>query len=338
MLERPDIAEAQIADSVRKGYGLAPARITFLPLGADLNTAVYRVTTNDGTACFLKLRRGVFDTTSVTLPRWLTTQGITQVIAPLPTAGGALWTELGAYKLILYPFVEGCDAYEVPLSDDQWREFGLAVKRMHSTTIPPSIARSIPRESWTPRWRRQVVSFVEDAMRRRAADPVAAEVLSLLRTRRNVIRALIARTEQLAATLQAQSMAFVVCHSDLHAGNLHVAGDGALFIVDWDNPLLAPKERDLMYPGAGLFGGVRTPQEEETHFFAGYGTTVVDVDAIAYYRYERIVQDIAAYCEQLLSTDTGGDDRAVSLQYLASNFDTGGTLDIATAADRRRQV
>jgi spectinomycin phosphotransferase len=167
---------------------------------------------------------------------------------------------------------------------------------------------------------------------------VAGEVLELLQARRAVILDLVERTEQLAAALKAQVPAFVVCHSDLHAGNLHITGDGTLYIVDWDNPILAPKERDLMYAGAGLCGAGRRPQEEEALFYMGYGQTVVDTAALAYYRYERIIQDIAVYCEQLLLSGEGGEDRVPSLHYLASNFLPDGTIEIARAAETRHGV
>ena len=52
---------------------------------------------------------------------------------------------------------------------------------------------------------------------------------------------------------------FIVCHFDIHAGNILIDDDGSLYIVDWDDPILAPKERDLMYIGGGLLGGWYTP-------------------------------------------------------------------------------
>ena len=108
-----------------------------------------------------------------------------------------------------------------------------------------------------------------------------------------------------------------------------IDGRGDLFIVDWDNPLLAPKERDLMYPGGGQGFTGHTPQQEEALFYQGYGPAQVDPIALAYYRYERIVEDIAIYCEQLFLTDAGGADREQSLRYLQSNFLPGGVLEIA---------
>jgi spectinomycin phosphotransferase len=75
-----------------------------------------------------------------------------------------------------------------------------------------------------------------------------------------------------------------------------------------------------MYPGGAQGFRGHSPHQEETLFFEGYGLAGVDSDAIAYYRAERIVQDIAVYCEELLLTDAGGADRAQSFRYLASYF------------------
>jgi spectinomycin phosphotransferase len=55
---------------------------------------------------------------------------------------------------------------------------------------------------------------------------------------------------------------------------------------------------------------------------------------LAYYRYERIIEDIAIYCEELLLTDEGGEDREQSLRYLKSNFLPVGTIEIAYRADK----
>ncbi len=60
---------------------------------------------------------------------------------------------------------------------------------------------------------------------------------------------LVARTERLAQVLRARSPAQIVCHTDLHAGNILIGVDGRLYIVDWDAPIRTPKEHDLMFAG-----------------------------------------------------------------------------------------
>ena len=101
---------------MRSDYGLSIAQLTFLPLGFDLNSAVFRAVTGDGTAYFVKLRRGAFDPICVTLPRLLRDRGVRQIIAPLPTQLGQLWSHVNEFTLIAYPFVDSRTAREMPLS------------------------------------------------------------------------------------------------------------------------------------------------------------------------------------------------------------------------------
>ncbi len=334
MLEKPDLSEEKIAACVQEAYGLPVDQVVFLPLGADGNTAVYRLTSNQ-TAYFLKLRGGVFDETSVMLPQCLSQQGITAVIPPLPTAAGQFWTHLDAYTVILYPFVVGRNGYEVNLSDRHWRELGTALKRVHTAVIPPAIINHIRQEDYSPQWRESVKRFLVLAASNDFTDPIAAQVVGLLQDKRAEILDLVGRAERLAQALKRQSPEFVVCHSDLHAGNILIdEANDTFYIVDWDDPFLAPKERDLMHIGGGWMGRWRQPHEEEALFYAGYGPVQINPAALAYYRYERIIQDMAIFCEELLLSDAGGADRAQSLYYLQSNFQPNNTIEIAYRADR----
>lgn len=89
----------------------------------------------------------------------------------------------------------------------------------------------------------------------------------------------------------------------------------------------------MFFGGGQGFVGYSAP-EEQALFYAGYGETPIDQNALAYYRYERIVQDIAAFCDALLSSEGDGEDRRQSLKWLASNFDAGSVIDVAYAADQ----
>lgn len=334
MLEKPNLHDELIVACLEIDFTLSVSSITFLPLGADLNTAVYRAVADDGQPYFVKLRRGVFDETSVALPRFLSEQGIKPIIAPLPAQTGKLWAELGAFKLILYPFIAGHDGYEVKMSERHWRDFGTALKRIHTAAVPPALCGRIRQEEYSPTYRAAVKSFLDRIEEDSFDDPVAVEVAAFLRSKQGEIRDLVRRAERLALALQARSPEFIVCHSDIHAGNIFIGVADTFYIVDWDEPIRAPKERDLMYIGGALLGRWRTAEEEEALFYPAYGQTEIDPRAMAYYRYERIIEDIAIYCEQLLLTDEGGDDRQQSLGYLKSNFLPGHTIETAYKTDR----
>ena len=153
MLEKPAIADASIAACLRDRYGVLADSITFLPLGADRYTAVYRAVGSDGTAYFVKLRLADFDEIAVAVPTFLSGLGITSVIAPLRSTTGSLWADLGTAKLILYPFIEGRNGYAAGLSPRQWADLGAALRCMHSATLPSSLRERLPRETLSPHWR-----------------------------------------------------------------------------------------------------------------------------------------------------------------------------------------
>jgi spectinomycin phosphotransferase len=334
MLEKPDISPEEIAACLQTAYGVTAVQIKFLPLGADQNTAVYRIETANETACFLKLRSGVFDETAVTLPQFLHDQGIRQIITPLTTKTEQLCTTLDAFTAILYPFVGGRNGREVKLSAAQWAAFGAALKKLHTLAAPPAIRANLRQESYSPRWREMVRIFLERVQSDVYDDPVARELAAFLCSRRPEILDLVQRAEQLAESLSREPLEPVLCHADIHASNVLVDGRDALYIVDWDDPLLAPKERDLMFiGGAQGFVGYNA-QEEEALFNQGYGPAALNSRALAYYRYERIIEDIALYCEQLLLSNEGGQDRAQSLRYLVSNFLPDGTIEAARRGER----
>lgn len=336
MLEKPNLPDEKIIACLSDEYALRVAEITFLALGADKDTAAYHAVADDGAQYFIKLRQGTFDETSVALPRFLYDEGIAQIIPPLTTSAGRLRAELDAFKLILYPFVVGEDAYGFPLTPRQWHDFGAALKQIHNLQLPPALHKHIRRETFSAEWRGALAAF----LRRRthdSDDALARALTAFLQTKRAELDALVARAQELAQQLLPQALEFVLCHADLHAGNLMTDEHNAVYILDWDNPILAPKERDLMYIGGGQFANVYSPQEEEFLFYAGYGDTSLHPVAMAYYRYARIVEDIAVECAQIFSPDTGAQDREREFEFLKSNFSPGGVLEIAYRSDRTRQ-
>lgn len=333
MLEKPDLPDESLRACLRDHYGLHVTEIAFLPLGNDVNTAVYRVVADDATPYFLKLRSGAFDETTVAIPRFLHDQGIPQILAAIATNAGHLWVRVDSFAVIVFPFVAGRNGFEAPLSDRQWVDLGAALRGIHTAVVPPSLSVQIPHERYSPHWRNLVRTFQARVDETAFTEPIAAEMAAFLRVRRDEISRIVARADALGTALRAQSPAQVLCHADIHGANVLIGTDGALSIVDWDTLIVAPKEHDLMFVGGGV-GGAWNSAQEEVWFYQGYGRTEIDPVALVYYRYERIVQDIAAYCEQLLLTDEGGADRAPALRYFLDQFLTNNVVAIAHRTDQ----
>lgn len=337
MLEKPNIPDDLIIDRMQKEYALRVVKLDFLPIGADMGTVVYRVVTDDGTSYFLKLRRN-FDEIIVLVPLHLRSQGVQEVIAPMETQSKQGWADFGEYKMILYPFIEGKNGFEIELSDLERRTLGSALKAIHATQIPAELKRLIPQEIFAPQYRQRMEFFQAEVENKTFDEPTAKKLADFIKSRQSEITHLIERAKQLALELQSSPLEVVLCHTDIHGGNILLSRDGQppIHIVDWDNPLLAPKERDLMFIGGGIDEIWKT-ERQEAIFYEGYGNNEIDFAALAYYRYERIVEDLVAYCEQLLLSDEGGADREQAYRWLVGNFESGQTVDIAEATYRRLQ-
>jgi spectinomycin phosphotransferase len=327
MLTKPDIADEHIISCLQYEYKLHVSQLTFLPIGADSRTAVYRVLAEDGMAYFMKLRRK-FKDVIVRVPLFLRENGVQEIIVPNETRSSQHWADFGKHKIILYPFIQGKDGFEMELTDGHKRTLGAAFRKIHTAQIPPELKESIRKETFSTEWRDDMKSYQAQAESKTFTEPTAAKLVAFMNSKRSEITRLIERAQQLAVELQSKPLELALCHTDIHGGNILISNTGELYIVDWDDPILAPKERDLMFIGGGIDEIWKTKPEEAV-FYEGYGKTEVDLSALAYYRYERVIEDLVVICEQLLLTDEGGADRERSYGWFTSNFEPGQTIEIA---------
>jgi spectinomycin phosphotransferase len=334
MREPPvDLSDETLRTSLGARYGLAVADLTFLPLGHDSSAWVYRVGTADGTRYFLKVRRHVTNPPSLVVPRYLHDHGIARVIAPLPTNTQTLWTEVEGYALIVYPFVASTTGMERGMTPRQWIDYGAILRQIHATAVAPDLAQIMQRESFTPSGAEEVRELAGHIGGRTFADPVAQSLATFWHERSEDIHTLLERAEDLGRRLARRAPAFVLCHADIHTANVLLDADGEVWIVDWDETLLAPKERDLMFVVGGISSKLVGPREEEL-FFQGYGATTLDPLALAYYRYAWAVSDIGAYgAEVFFRPDLGQITRRAAVDLFRSLFMPGEIVALAFASD-----
>ena len=342
MLTKPDLKEESIITCLYDSYGLDSETVSFLPLGADFHTAVYRVTTREKIDFFLKLRSGDFCEPSVLIPYHLKQIGSENMIPALAAITGQLWAHIASYTAILYPYVDGHNGLDTKLSAQHWHQLGSTLKTLHTLEIPESIADKVPKETF-PLTCCQTVRFVLDRIKNEVfEETAAAQLATLLKSKTDIILDIIKRTEELGVLLQKQSFDYVICHADIHGWNLLIDPMNHLYLIDWDTLVFAPKERDLMFFGAGIWNSGYTPKEEESLFYKGYGQAKINQDVLCYYRFQRILQDIAEYCEYIFLSAEGDehkkDDRLQMLEYLRPNFLPNGTIERAYDAYHMRTV
>lgn len=334
MLERPELADSTVADYVRAAWELAVAELRFMPVGYDPRAWSYEIRTSAGERYFLKVRKGSTDPGAVLVPQFLRDAGIPHVVASIATASGEPWLRAGAYQLLLYPFVIGTTAATAGLTSDQWREFGAFLGALHGAVLPDSLAALVPTETF------QCPEAV--GTRRLAArikgqsfsDQVQRELAEFWLDHDAEVAALAERVERLGDLARDQQLPHVLCHADIHGGNIVVDGARGLSIVDWDGPILAPRERDLLFVVGAQMGGHPVTATQQADFAQGYGPVDVNWPALAYYRYERVVEDVFEFAQSVLRTDASEESRRDDLTWLRQQFAPDDAADIARSSER----
>ena len=335
MLEKPEISEIQIAECLRSTFHITPLKIEFLPIGNDANSWVFCVETGTSTY-FLKLKKGQVYYPSLMVPFDLQNIGISQVLAPLPAQDGRLYARAEPFNLILYPFIAGQNAMQKGMQPAQWAEFGAVLKRIHAAQLPIETTVQLQREAFqlNPRCLKVARQLNASLPKQAVSSPSQQDLAAFWAQKTRWIETILNRAEELGQMLQQSHLDFVLCHTDIHTANIMIDPQEQMHIIDWDQPLLAPKERDLMF-----VGGIHEPDEalsiEETSFYNGYGPIKLDPLAMTYYAYEWVVQEIGDFAERVFITPGFNElTRQDALLGFKQLFEPGDVIDGANRADR----
>jgi spectinomycin phosphotransferase len=326
MIEKPDIPDEKIIACLNENYSIQATDIEFLPLGNDSSAFAYRVETKNQKSYFLKIKKGISNLAGLFVPRFLKDNGIEQVIAPLPAKPQGLSVKMDEFDLILYPFITGNEAMKVGMTDAQWTEFGTTLKRIHAAKLDGNTLQYVAQESFTPKWSSLAKTLHEQVNTQNYDDPYEKELAIFWKENNEKIQTLIERAEMIGKRLQQNDLDFVLCHADIHTANILIAPENKMFIVDWDDILFAPKERDLMF----VPGNSTVETREEHFFFKGYGDVKIDPLVLAYYGYEWCVQEIADFGQRVLLTkDTGESTKKDAVEEFMKLFSQGDVVESA---------
>jgi len=301
MREEPRIAREVLRACLQEQYGLIPTTIDFLPIGRDINAGVYRVVSEKGAPYLLKVKSGEFYAGSCIVPRYLSDQGIESVVAALRTRTKGLWARAEEWTVLVYPYLEGETGWAA-MSDEHWKTTGATFRRIHEVPLPPEGFEGVRRETFDPSGYAGSIESLETHLAT-SEDGGRKSERALRRSwakQRSTIYAMLTSLDKVAGVLRSQTWPRVICHADLHPGNLLRDRASHVFVVDWDDVMLAPRERDFIFVGEPVSGSARNFGPP---FFQGYGETEIDWILLTYYRYERVVQDLIEDAQQVILRD-----------------------------------
>ncbi|HHS5243687.1 TPA: aminoglycoside O-phosphotransferase APH(9)-Ia [Legionella pneumophila] len=328
---RNNIPDQQLIKLLKVYYGIDIHAVQLIVGGADMNAFGYKAD-SESNSYFVKLKYGHHDEINLSIIRLLYDSGIKEIIFPIYTRDTKLFQQIDHFKIIVYPFIDAPNGFTQNLTEKQWQQLGKVLRQIHETSVPTAIQQRLRKETYSPKWREMVRSFYNKIGFDDSDDQITADFKSFFNQKIDSMHRLVDSSEELSQKIQPDLDKYVLCHSDVHAGNVLVVNEESIYIIDWDEPMLAPKERDLMFIGGGI-GNVWNKHHEIDYFYEGYGKTNVDKIILSYYRHERIVEDLAVYGQDLLSRDQNDESRLESFKHFKSMFDPNNVVEIALSSD-----
>jgi spectinomycin phosphotransferase len=322
MREQPRIPEERLRACLQDQYDLIPITLEFLPRGHDYNAGVYRVVSEQGIAYLLKVTSRLLYEPSCLVPRYLRDRGITSVVAPIPTRSSALWAKLMDWTVIVYPWISG-DSSLTGMTNQQWKEVGSIFKRIHQLRLQPESFPSLRKETFDPTvYARWVRTFETQHLHSQHGGSDSSRALrASWVAHQSTIHTAVTSLEKLAEMLKAYSFPYVICHADLHPANLLRDQHGHVFVIDWDEVMLAPKERDFIF--------IREPQAGA--FWEGYGQREIDWMLLSYYLWERVIQDVIEDTQNVCFKDDLAEAAKADIAQSFQSYMSKGGTNIAAA-------
>ncbi|MGA4843592.1 phosphotransferase enzyme family protein [Streptomyces sp. G45] len=329
--------DARVRAWVREDFGIALDRLDRVADGADEAATLWRGTAADGRRYAVKLSGGGSPAGLVVTAR-LADHGLPGIAAPVRTRRGGLWSEHAGARLTLVPWVSDARALDDGAMDAElWVAYGELLGRVHATPVTDELARALPKEEYR---HEGLTAFVRDVDQRlRAAPPPAADahhraVAAEWGAAADRVARLLERADALGVELRARPAApLVVCHGDPHLGNVLCGGPGRVWLIDWDDAVLAPRERDLMFVLGGVLYFAPVGPREQRWFFEGYGAVAdPDPDRLAYYRTVRALEDLAHPAVQAADPDRWPEaERVAALEIVRGVLSPAGLVEQALA-------
>ncbi|GAA0798308.1 phosphotransferase enzyme family protein [Spirilliplanes yamanashiensis] len=265
-----------IGQWVRADFGVDLVAAEEVRLGSDHRARLWRGVTAGGDAYAVKLSGGG-TAAGLVVAAHLAAHCVPGIAGPLAAGDGRAWSDRDGRRLSVVPWLAGARAVDGPMTAAHWRSLGRVLRAVHAAPPVPGL----PREEHDHAAWWAVYERVAGRL------PAPERMLGLLRG-----------ADALAARLRDRPRRDVVCHADPHVGNVLLDGDDGVWLLDFDDAMLAPAERDLMFFTGGVLGFAPVTAAAQEAFGDGYGPVAADPERIAYHQCVRALEDVLDFADR----------------------------------------
>ncbi len=308
MLTEPNITRERIQQIIEENWAFVIKNLEFNPGGQA--SWSYKVTDSNGNTYFFKIHQGAgdilkrFDLTY----KLFNLANIEQIAHPIKTKNEQLIVHLDSYPSALFNFISGHNASEKTLTNEQKMAVGELLGRIHKAT---DLVGGFPlKEDFIYQNLERLKQNILDGEKYLSDTSVYKKKGGeLLLSHKHKILERSDALERLGQSLREREIPFVICHGEPHLWNTMVDENGLVYLIDWDDSLLAPKEKDLMMI------------EDDQLKLQGYRNTVgefsINSDVMQYYKWEWNISEIDAWSDSIFTSTASATQNEAFVNFLS---------------------
>jgi spectinomycin phosphotransferase len=265
----------------------------------------YFVTDSDGNRYFLKLQNethttGIFAANSPDFYLSLIFQLHQKKLVNLPkiilTKTGDFSAQFADFKIVIYAFITGREVGFRSWPEGILPKLADQVGKLHASR--PLLNFEHPFiENFQIAFETELLEYLSILKPKQPENSSGLQKLrAVLHPRQDVIQVHLKRLLDLQFKLRQRDHAMVICHTDLHGGNLMTDEAGKLFLLDWENAMIAPPEHDLFF-----WAGDEEQWEQLWPIYCQeMGEQQPDCNILEFHFLRRALEDVADFVKRIL--------------------------------------
>jgi len=220
------------------------------------------------------------------------THGISEVVCPIPTLGAKFTFEIAGKRAALFPYILGTPGSLHPPSEEHLRELGQTLAAVHHTGTGELHVPIERFDTDVSDAAQRVLDALPDALT--FGNPYQRALAQVLIPIREILQGEIERLRSVTQRCKRLQHRMVLCHGDPTLDNILIGTD-RVFLIDWDDMRIAPKEFDLRH-----FGPDSPVIQGYTHLDGSFS---LDQQTLSYYHALWNNEELAGYGGRILFED-----------------------------------
>ncbi len=246
MLIESKIDESLLKRVIQEKFGISVISMTFIPKWETARACI--VGSSKHTNFFVKIYsdNSIPDSAFRFAHDLYAKAGVTNITHPVATSSGQMRIQLGDFHIAIFDLISGTTAEQHKLTKRQLERLGELLARIHQSKAV--IGEYSVRERFEIPFRDRLVAiFNETSKTSGNAANYKAQLKFFLEPHRKEFMEELETLGELQRKVGRKNLEFVNCHGEPSPGNVMSSNSGGVYLLDWDDPIFAPKEKDLIF-------------------------------------------------------------------------------------------